>query len=287
MNLFTMRRLAAALVLGGLVLCGSVAHGQTKKQPAPAPKPAPAPAPKPSPKPCPCPTPRPVSTVNTGGALGQLQRAAGIGAGSSHTGVTFDGRSTSGNRSASDVYVKPAVDVRCCQPTPVVVKKKKAIHGRKYGWHTSDGAVPKLKGLSRSICSPPEAAGRGVAPAAAAGERPGVAAAVKMGVDRGGAIHVLGSTSSADSRGVGECVEVDLAQCLAQQLPTCVTHSSEQCEVRRMIPLFSIDCVNSEFAFPSAGQASLGLEADCNCVTASYRNGCLGGKELVRPQLRM
>ena len=117
MNLFTMRRLAAALVLGGLVLCGAVAHGQTKITPVPKP------APTPSPKPCPCPTPRPVSTVNTGGALGQLERAAGTGAGTSHTGVTFDGRSTSGTRSASDVFVKPAVDVRCCQPKPVVVKK--------------------------------------------------------------------------------------------------------------------------------------------------------------------
>jgi hypothetical protein len=119
MNLFTMRRLAAALVLGGLVLGGSVAHGQTKAKITPVPKPAPTP----SPKPCPCPTPRPVSTVNTGGALGQLERAAGTGAGTSHTGVTFDGRSTSGGRSASDVFVKPAVDVRCCQPKPVVVKK--------------------------------------------------------------------------------------------------------------------------------------------------------------------
>src|SRR5438128_868381 len=120
MNQSTMRRLAAALVLGGVVLCGSEVHGQTKAKITPVPKPAPTP----SPKPCPCPTPRPVSTVNTGGALGQLQRAAGIGAGTSHTGVTFDGRSTSGSRSASDVFVKPAVDVRCCQPKPVVAKKK-------------------------------------------------------------------------------------------------------------------------------------------------------------------
>src|SRR5437763_17074893 len=114
MNLYSMHRFAAALVVGGLVFCGSVAHGQTKKQVTPVPKPAPTPAPRP----CPCPTPRPVSTVNTGGALGHLQRAGGIGAGSSHTGVTFDGRSTSGGRSASDDFVKPPGDARCCQPQP-------------------------------------------------------------------------------------------------------------------------------------------------------------------------
>jgi hypothetical protein len=115
MNLFSMRRLAALVVCGGLMLTGSEANGQTTKKPI-----------TPAPKPCPCPTPRPIGTVNTGGALGQLERAAGIGAGSSHTGVTFDGRSTSGPRSGSDVFVKPAVDVRCCQPVvkPTPVKKQ-------------------------------------------------------------------------------------------------------------------------------------------------------------------
>jgi hypothetical protein len=120
MNRFSIRRMVAALVLGGMVLGGSMAHGQnssTTKKPI-------TPAPAPAPKPCPCPTPRPVGTVNTGGALGQLERAAGVGAGSSHTGVTFDGRATSGSRSASDVFVKPIVDARCCQPTKPTPKKK-------------------------------------------------------------------------------------------------------------------------------------------------------------------
>ena len=118
MNLLSMRRMVAAMVMSGMLLGGSMAHGQTPKKPV-----------APQPKPCPCPAPRPVATVNTGGALGQLERAAGVGAGSSHTGVTFDGRATSGQRSASDVFVKPTVDVRCCQPaikpTPATPVKKR------------------------------------------------------------------------------------------------------------------------------------------------------------------
>lgn len=103
---YTMRAMAAALVLGGMLLGGGMAQagGKNDKKPTPPAKPAPVHT-----------TYRPAPV--TGGALGQLERLNGIGPGAGHTGVGFDGRprvpvntgGAFGPRSGSDVLVKPAV----------------------------------------------------------------------------------------------------------------------------------------------------------------------------------